>query len=225
MTSEKINPNRIPREPFGLKAESTMNRITLNPSSASPGETLYINIPKLSENLVIVPGSVSLLFDLDVDGHANNTLVNNVGSNLVSRLRVLFGGETLQDTQRYDLFQTYHDLFLTDEEREDRLKQGISSENMRKLRTNAGDKKTQDVKAVTLASVHNTKYRIPLNHPILNDHGVFYPKALDHHLIFEITLAPVNDIVVYSDTTKTPSYSIKNLELEYFFHFKRILGS
>ena len=215
MTSGKINPNRIPREPFGLKAESTMNRITLNPSSASPGETLYINIPKLSENLVIVPGSVSLLFDLDVDGHANNTLVNNVGRNLVSRLRVLFGGETLQDTQRYDLFQTYHDLFLTDEEREDRLKQGISSENMRKLRTNAGDKKTQDVKAVTLASVHNTKYRIPLNHPILNDHGVFYPKALDHHLIFEITLAPVNDIVVYSDTTKTPSYSIKNLELEY----------
>ena len=215
MTSEKINPNRIPREPFGLKAESTMNRITLNPSSASPGETLYINIPKLSENLVIVPGSVSLLFDLDVDGHANNTLVNNVGSNLVSRLKVLFGGETLQDTQRYDLFQTYHDLFLTDEEREDRLKQGISSENMRKLRTNAGDKKTQDVKAVTLASVHNTKYRIPLNHPILNDHGVFYPKALDNHLIFEITLAPVNDIVVYSDTTKTPSYSIKNLELEY----------
>ena len=152
---------------------------------------------------------------MDVGGHANNTLVNNVGSNLVSRLRVLFGGETLQDTQRYDLFQTYHDLFLTDEEREDRLKQGISSENMRKLRTNAGDKKTQDVKEEALSKVHNTKYRTPLNHPILNDHGVFYPKALDHHLIFEITLAPVNDIVVFSDTTKTPTYSIKNLELEY----------
>ena len=38
--SEEINPNRIPREPLGLKAESTLNRITLNPSSASPGETL-----------------------------------------------------------------------------------------------------------------------------------------------------------------------------------------
>ena len=32
--SEKINPNRIPREPLGLKAESILNRITLNPSSA-----------------------------------------------------------------------------------------------------------------------------------------------------------------------------------------------
>ena len=132
MTSEKINPNRTPKEPFGLKAESTLNRITLNPSSASPGETLYINIPKLSENLVIVPGSVSLLFDLDVGGHANNTVVNNLGRNLVSRLKVLFGGETLQDTQRYDLFQTYHDLFLTEEEREDRLKQGISSRKYEK---------------------------------------------------------------------------------------------
>ena len=215
MTSEKINPNRIPKEPFGLKAESTLNRITLNPSTASPGETLYINIPKLSENLVIVPGSVSLLFDLDVEGHENNTVVNNLGRNLVTRLKVLFGGETLQDTQRYDLFQTYHDLFLTEEEREDRLKQGISSENMRKLRTNAGDKKTQDGKEVSLATVHNTKYRIPINHPILNDHGVFYPKALENHLIFEITLPPISNILIYSNTTKTPSYSIKNLELEY----------
>ena len=66
--SEKINPNRIPIEPLGLKAESTLNRITLNPSSANPGETLYINIPKLSENLVIVPGSVYLVFNLAVDG-------------------------------------------------------------------------------------------------------------------------------------------------------------
>ena len=141
--------------------------------------------------------------------------MNNVGSNLVSRLRVLFGGETLQDTQRYDLFQTYHDLYLTAEDREDGIKQGISSENMRKLRTNAGDKVTSDAKEVALAAVYNTKYHIPLNHPILNNHGVFYPKALPHQLIFEITLAPVSDIVVYSDTTKTPTYKITNLELEY----------
>ena len=34
-------------------------------------------------------------------------------------------------------------------------------------------------------------------------------------LIFELTLAPINNILIYSDTTKAPSYSIKNLELEY----------
>ena len=126
------------------------------------------------------------MFDLEVEGHANNTVVNNLGANLVSRFKVLFGGETLQDTQRYDLFQTYHDLFLTDEEREDRLKKGISSLNIRKLRTKAGDAKTQDAKEVALAAVHNTKYRIPINHPILNDHGVFYPKAFENHLILRL---------------------------------------
>ena len=105
--SEKIDPNRMPKQPFGLKAESTLQRITFTPSSANPGETLYVSIPKLSGNNVLVPGSVSLSFDIDIGGHANNTLVNNVGRNLVQNFKVVLGGETLQDTKRYDLFMTY----------------------------------------------------------------------------------------------------------------------
>ena len=165
--------------------------------------------------MVIVPGSVSLLFNLNVAGHANNTLVNNVGRNLMTSLKVKFGGEVLQTAERYDLLQTYNDLFLSNEEREDRLEQGISSVNMRKLRTNAGDKVTSDAGEVALASIHNTKYRIPLDPPVLNDYGAFYPKALPHHLILELTFAPMADIVIYSDATKAPSYTITNLELEY----------
>ena len=114
----------------------------------------------------------------------------------------------------YDLFQTYHDLFLPKEERENMLRHGISSENMRKLRTNAGDKDTSTAKEVAMAALHNTKYCIPLDHPILTDHGVFYPKSLPHPLKFEISLAPVSDVVVFSDTTKQPTYEITNLELE-----------
>ena len=95
------------------------------------------------EGIVVVPGSVGLLFNLNVAGHANNTLVNNVGRNLVTSIKVKFGGEILQDTQRYDLLQTYNDFFLTKEEREDRLKQGISSLNMRKLRPMLGTKSPQ----------------------------------------------------------------------------------
>ena len=65
-----------------------------------------MNIPKLAEGVVIVPGSVALLFNLNVVGHPNNTLVNNVSRNLVKSLKVKFGGKILQDTQRYDLLQT-----------------------------------------------------------------------------------------------------------------------
>ena len=213
--SEKLNPNRMPCEPFGIKARSTLNRITQTPSEANPSETLYVDIPKLAENIVIVPGSVYLTFDLNVSGHANNTLVNNVGRNLVKCQRVLFGGEVLQDTLDYDLFQTYHDLFISKDKRDDMLRHGISSENMRKLRTKAGDKATSDAKEVAMSVLHNTKYCIPLDHPILLNHGVFYPKGLSHPLKFEITLAPVSDIVVYSDIVKPPNYKITNLELEY----------
>ena len=110
--SEYLNPYRSPRMAFGLKANSTLNRITLTPSNANPGETLYIEIPKLSENMVIVPGSLFLVFNLTLSGHAHNNVVNNISRNLVKRQRVVFGGETLQDTMNYDLFQTYHDLFL-----------------------------------------------------------------------------------------------------------------
>ena len=99
VVSEELNPNRNPGEAFGLKAEATLNRITLNPSSINPGETLYLNIPKLAEGIVIVPNSVALVFNLSVAGHANNILVNNVGRNLVTSFKVKFGGEILQDTQ------------------------------------------------------------------------------------------------------------------------------
>ena len=213
--SEYLNPYRFPRMAFGLKANSTLNRITLTPSNANPGETLYIEIPKLTENMVIVPGSVFLVFYLTISGHENNTVVNNISRSLVKRQRVVFGGESLQDTTNYDLFKTYHDLFLPKEERENMLRHGISSENMRKLRTNAGDKDTSNAKEVAMAALHNTKYCVPLDHPILTDHGVFYPKSLPHPFKFEICLAPVSDVVVFSDTTKSPTYTIKNLELEY----------
>ena len=216
VVSEKINPNRVPKEPFGLKAESSLNRITFNPSSANPGEKITVNIPLLTDNVVIVPGSVYLSFTLKVGGHTNNTLVNNVGRNLVEQLKVSFGGETLQTTERYDLFQTYHDLFLDD--RDDRLRQGISSSNMRKLRTPAGDRVESNSKEVSLAAIHNTRYIIPLDHPVLSDHGALYPKALTQPLIFEITLPMVDQIVNHDKNEKDktpPTFKLTNIELEY----------
>ena len=213
--SEKIDPNRISKQPFGLKAESTLQRITFTPSSANPGETLYVNIPKLSENNVLVPGSVRLSFNLLITGHVNNTLVNNIGRNLVSNFKVVLGGETLQDTKRYDLFMTYQDLFLTGNDRNKRLKQGISTPNIRKLRTSAGDATTSNAGEVALGKIYSNRYYIPISHPILDDHGVFNPRGIKETLMFEITLASISDIVNFSDVVKPPTYTLKNLELEY----------
>ena len=50
---------------------------------------------------------------------------------------------------------------------------------------------------------------------ILDDHGVFRPVSLREVLKFEITLAPVFDVLVSSDTSKGQTYKLDNLELEY----------
>ena len=110
---------------------------------------------------------------------------------------------------------TYQDLFLPKNEREKRLKQGMSEPNMRKLRTGAGDAVDSDAGQVALGKVYSNRYHIPINHPILDDHGVFYPRCLRETLMFEITLAPVLDIVNYSDVSTASTYTLKNLELEY----------
>ena len=215
--AEDYNSDKLPRRTFGLKAESTLHRITFNPSVAKPGEILRVNIPQLSEGVVIIPGSVSLLFDLDIAGHANNTFVNNIGRNLVKELKVSYGGETLQVFQRYDLVKTFEDLFIPSGIRETGLlKYGISNGNIRKLRAGAGDKPSSpDPKEVILSTLHGKKYRIFLDHPILNDHGLFYPRGLKNSILFQLTLASVGDVVVYSDTTKAPNFELTNIELEY----------
>ncbi|PFX15107.1 Bystin [Stylophora pistillata] len=100
-----------------LKADCVIHRVTFNPNSASPGKVLRVPVPKLDNGVVLVPGSLALVFNLEVAGHANNFLVNNVARALVDRLTLKFAGEIVQDTDGYDLFKLWEDLFLTENER------------------------------------------------------------------------------------------------------------
>ena len=162
-TSEIINPNFEEKITNALKADRTVHRVTFKHNKASPGETLSVPIPKLSDEVVSVPGSLALIFYLTVSGHANNFLVNNVSRALVNRLKVQFAGEILQDTDGYDLFKLYEDLFLTEKERANRLSEGIQSEDLAKIRCNAGDKrKPQELEKKISSMVFmelNTKFR------------------------------------------------------------------
>ena len=113
MISQKLDPNRLPKEVNSLKAEKTLHRVTFNPSSAKPGETLYVNLPSLSEDVVLVPNTLALRFDLTIQPTTTDerVVVQNVGRNIISRLKVTMAGEILQDLNRYDLYKTYEDLY------------------------------------------------------------------------------------------------------------------
>ena len=199
-----------------MKAERTVKRITFNPSEANPGETLYVSLPKLSEHEVIVSNSLALVFNINLSGgHANNYLVQNVSRALVDKLAVKFAATTVQDTDGYDIYKIFEDLFLSVDERANMLSEGIQSVDLCKIRSGAGDKKTSGVdEEEKLESIYKNKYRINLDHPILTDHGVFYPQALYNDLVFELTLAPAAQVVRGSDPSKLV-YKLENIQLEY----------
>ena len=187
-----------------IQAERTVTRIAFNHSTANPGDVLYVTVPKLDKDVVIVPGTLSLLFDIDLTGgHANNYLVQNVSRALVFRLTVTFGGTPVQNTNGYDIYKTFEDLFLDEWVRDEMWLEGILTDVFRKIRANAGDQKTSAVDHLNkAASIYKNKYQINIDHQILTSNGVFYPHALDKDLTFELTLAPAFQVVLGSDPNK-----------------------
>ena len=124
-------PTHFEKTLGAMKAERTVKRITFDRNTANPGETLYVSVPKLNERQVIVPRSLALLFDIHLSGgHANNFLVQNVPRALVEKLVVKSAATTLQDTVGYDIHKIFEDLFLSVDERNNMLLDGIQSENL-----------------------------------------------------------------------------------------------
>jgi len=199
-----------------MQAERTVKWITFSRTEANPSDTLYVYVPKLNANEVLVPGSLALVFNIDLSGgHANNFLVQNVTRALVDRLNVKFAGTRLHDKVGYGIYKIFDDLFLSQEERDNRILEGIQSEKLCKIRSGAGDKETTGVDAEKkLNEVYGSKYRIRLDHQVLTDHSVFYPQALYNDLTFEITLAEAAHVVKGSDTTQL-KYKLTNIQLEY----------
>ena len=126
-----------------MKAERTVKRITFDRNEAKPGETLYVSVPKLNKHEVILLSSLFLVFDIDLSGgHENIFLVQNVSRALVNKLFVKFVGTTLQDTVGYDIYKIFEDLFLSEDGRNNMLLEGLQSEDLSKICSNAGNKKT-----------------------------------------------------------------------------------
>ena len=178
--AEKLLPTYIEKTVGGMKAVRTVKRITFVSSEANPGEELYVTMPKLNANEVLVLGSLALIFDIDLSaGHANSFHVQNVTRALVDKLVVSFAGTPLQKTVGYDIYKTFEDLFLSQETREGMILKGIQSEDLCKIRSGAGDKKTLAVDAENkLEEVFSKKCRICLDSQILTDHGVSPPSPL-----------------------------------------------
>jgi len=119
---ENLHPTHNKKTLGTMKAVRAVKRITFNCTEASPSKTLYVSVPNLNENEVLVPGLLVLCFDINLSGgHANNFLVQNVTRALVDKLVVTFASSTLQDTVGYDKSKTFEDLSLSHKRRDNMM--------------------------------------------------------------------------------------------------------
>jgi len=96
---DSLLPTHTSKTLKAMKAPRAVKRITFDKSEANPNEPLYVHVPKLNENEVLVPGSLALRFDIYLSGgHANNFLVQNVTRALVTKMVVKFVGTILQES-------------------------------------------------------------------------------------------------------------------------------
>ena len=210
--SYDLLPARNEKKMKSMKALYAVKRITFDRSEANPGDTMDVHVPKLNKNEVLVAGSLALRFDIDLSGgHANNFLVQNVSRALVRKMVVKFGGTTLEEIVDYDIDKIFTDLFLPEEKRGNMVLEGIQSQDLCKIRSGAGDKKTSGVDdEKKLEKVYGKKYIINFDHQLMTDHGVVYPQSLYTDLVFEVTLAPASQVVKGSDGTKL-KYKLTNI--------------
>ena len=81
---DRLNPQKSHRKGFALKSLHQHIIKTNNPSTIGPGELLTVRFPDLEENLVIIPGTTKLTFNITLAGKdVNRTLVGNLGRNII----------------------------------------------------------------------------------------------------------------------------------------------
>ena len=200
-----------------IKGTRTRHIVTFNPNKASPGEEIYIDIPKLKPDTCLVPDSLNLQFDFK-NANAKSLFFNDLSKLLCERFVVKLAGEVVYDNTGESVLGVYRDLWKTSSERDDMVEYGVAGENLRKLisKDDSGAKSgnTSKVSDALMFNVHGTKQRIKLG-KILEDHGLYSPHDMTNNLQYIITLPKAADTMVTQCGQSVGGYTLENLELEY----------
>ncbi|CAB3987954.1 Hypothetical predicted protein [Paramuricea clavata] len=216
-TERELQPGFRRSRMTSIKGLRTRSVVTFNPTTISPGEELYINIPKLKPDSCLVPGSLALLFDFK-NSNTKSRFNNNLAKLIVKRLQIKVAGETAYDCSGESLYEIYKDLWLTQGDRNKMTEQGLASENLRKLIS--GDDsgvKVGDAGKIAdglLHSVYGSKLRKPID-KIIADHGLYVPFYMNNNPMYIFTLPQSDEIMTAQGGEAKGNYKLDNLELEY----------
>ena len=210
---DKLNPYRKLREPRGVKGVRQSVVITNNPSTIDQNQQLLVRFPNLSSNDVIVPRTVRLAFEIELNSKdANATLYQNIGRAIVKKTTIRISGNEIMSIDDSDIYHCYTDLWKSPSERINMAYQGIGKDNMLKHRVGAGDKGSNKADQA-IANAYGNRFCIPLDFELLETHMPFYQAGLGDRLEYELTFNDYNKVIKSSDATST--YTIKNICLEF----------
>ena len=130
----------------------------------------HIDIEQLhgSRDHVIVPDTVKITFNLDIESTDNtHSVVNNVGRSRVNKKVLMLGSKDTSTINYSYIYDTYKDLCLSEKQREEKLLQGMQPSNGLKARVRA---KKADGTALTVTTQENAikkifdkRFAIPLD--------------------------------------------------------------
>ena len=187
------------------------------PNIAYPNQHIDIEIQHGSGDHVIVPDTVKIMFNLDIESTDKvRSVANNVGRALVKKKVLMLGSKDIDTINNSDVYDKRKDLYLSEKEHKEKLLQGIQSAS--DLKAWVGAKKA-DCTARTMATQENAikktfdkRFAIPLDFDFFN-HPV-YPYGLKERLIVRIELNSSEKVILCTKDTNA-TYELSDISLEY----------
>src|SRR5215469_11775667 len=172
-----LGPSRCLKNSVKFKGETTNYVTNFSPSTAKPGDTIYVDFPSIKDEL-IVPNTFALTFDMEVvldpstPGNDVKTFpVSNLAANIISDFKVKVGSQYIFELNDSYLYNTYKDLWLTGYERSNMVYNGIQDAVSRKIRTDLNSSlEPQKMFTKYAKRIYGKRYKIPLNFEMLTNH-------------------------------------------------------
>ena len=188
------------------------------PKIAYPGQHIDIDIPYGSRDHVIIPGTLKITVNLDIEStNMACSVVNNAGRALVKKKVLMLGSTDIDTINNSDIYDTYKDHYLSEKEREEKLLQGIQSANG--LKAPLGGKKA-DGTALAMTTQENAvkktfdkRFAIPLDFDFFK-HPV-YSHGLKERLIVRLELNSFEKVILCTGDTLA-TYKLSDISLMQF---------
>ena len=123
----ELDPMVEHRTQLAFKGKREQIDPTSIPNIAYPGQRIDIAIPKSSRDHVIVPDTIKITFNLEIEStDKTRSVMSSVGRALVKKKKeLILGSKEIDMINNSDIYDTHKDLYLSKKEREEKLLQGI----------------------------------------------------------------------------------------------------